>query len=200
MWARNPALYILAFLAAAMFLLAGCERLREDPEPRLDPVQEREEAPEEKEDPETRVDEDEEEIEEYEVVDDPDRELREDPEEVKPEEDELEILRERIHFAFDRSELSGEAQDILQEKARVLQENPELEIVIEGHCDERGTAEYNMALGERRARAAYEYLVLLGVEVDRMSKVSYGEERPLVEGEGEAVWSQNRRAEFRVRD
>ncbi|MFO7727503.1 MAG: OmpA family protein, partial [Desulfonatronovibrio sp.] len=73
-----------------------------------------------------------------------------------------------------------------------------LRLVIEGHCDERGTAEYNLALGERRARAAYEFLILLGVDSDRIQIVSYGEERPLASGSNEAAWAENRRAEVKV--
>lgn len=107
-------------------------------------------------------------------------------------------LQERIHFAFDSYDLSSEAREILREKAELLQKRSDLQMVIEGHCDERGTAEYNLALGERRARAAYEFLVLLGVEADRMSIISYGEERPLVEGSNEEAWAKNRRDEFRV--
>jgi peptidoglycan-associated lipoprotein len=108
-------------------------------------------------------------------------------------------LKTRIHFAFDSSELSRKAQDILKSKAKILKKNPHLKMVIEGHCDERGTDEYNMALGERRARAAYEYLILLGVDADRMNLVSYGEERPLVKGNNEKAWSKNRRNEFKIR-
>jgi len=107
-------------------------------------------------------------------------------------------LRKRIHFAFDSSMLSQKAQDILKAKARILKDHPELRMVIAGHCDERGTDEYNMALGERRARAAYEYLVLLGVDADRVDLVSYGEERPLVEGHNKEAWAKNRRDEFKI--
>ncbi|MEF8823900.1 MAG: peptidoglycan-associated lipoprotein Pal [Desulfohalobiaceae bacterium] len=125
-------------------------------------------------------------------------------EEKKKEEEGLkqeakQALKERIHFAFDSSELSNQAQKILKAKAKVLKKNPELNIVIEGHCDKRGTDEYNMALGERRARAAYEYLILLGVDADRMNLVSYGEERPMVEGDNEEAWTKNRRDEFKIK-
>lgn len=107
-------------------------------------------------------------------------------------------LQERIHFAFDSYDLSSEARETLRKKAELLQKMSDLQMVIEGHCDERGTAEYNLALGERRARAAYEFLVLLGVDADRLSIISYGEERPLVEGSNEEAWAKNRRAEFRA--
>jgi len=107
-------------------------------------------------------------------------------------------LKKRIHFAFDSSRLSPKTQDILKAKAKILKNHPELRMVIAGHCDERGTDEYNIALGERRAMAAYEYLILLGVEADRMDLVSYGEERPLVEGHNEEAWAKNRRDEFKI--
>ncbi|MFP4392258.1 MAG: peptidoglycan-associated lipoprotein Pal [Desulfohalobiaceae bacterium] len=124
---------------------------------------------------------------------------QEDEEKVKElDQDTKQRLQERIHFAFDSYELRSEAREILREKAELLQDKKELEMVIEGHCDDRGTAEYNLALGERRARAAYEFLVLLGVDADRLSIISYGEERPLEEGSNEEAWSKNRRAEFKV--
>jgi len=79
-----------------------------------------------------------------------------------------------------------------------MRSNPDSEISVEGHCDERGTAEYNLALGERRAESAKKYLNALGIESDRIDTISYGEEKPAVEGSGEEVWSQNRRAEFNI--
>lgn len=108
------------------------------------------------------------------------------------------VLRKRIHFDFDSYDLDPEARDLLKKKAKILQNRSGLEMVIEGHCDERGTEEYNLALGERRARAAYEFLILMGVNPDRLRIISYGEEKPLVEGHNEAAWAKNRRAEFRL--
>jgi len=107
-------------------------------------------------------------------------------------------LKKRIHFAFDSYELTPQAKEILKKKAEILLNYPSIKLVIEGHCDERGTEEYNLALGERRARAAYEYLILLGIEADRLSIVSYGEERPLDPSHNEEAWSKNRRDEFRI--
>jgi len=107
-------------------------------------------------------------------------------------------LNERIHFAFDSYELRSEARQTLKDKAEIMDENREIDLVIEGHCDERGTDEYNLALGERRARAAYEFLVLLGIDPDRMNIISYGEERPLDPESNEQAWAKNRRCEFRV--
>lgn len=103
-----------------------------------------------------------------------------------------------IFFAFDSSELTPESRQVLQAKADVLKQFGDLTMVVEGYCDERGTVEYNLALGERRARAAYDYLVILGVAPDRLSIVSFGEENPLDPGQNEQAWAKNRRDQFRV--
>ena len=101
---------------------------------------------------------------------------------------------DRVFFELDRSELSQEARATLDRQAAWLKRYPSVAVTIEGHCDERGTREYNMALGARRANAARAYLVALGIPSGRMQTVSYGAERPAVLGTGESVWSQNRRA------
>ncbi|MGC9325044.1 MAG: peptidoglycan-associated lipoprotein Pal [Desulfomonilia bacterium] len=101
-----------------------------------------------------------------------------------------------IHFDFDKFNLLPEARKILAEKASFLNANPQINIQIEGHCDERGTSEYNLALGERRAKAAQDYLVFLGINPDRLSIISYGEERPLDPAHNEEAWAKNRRAQF----
>lgn len=108
------------------------------------------------------------------------------------------IQADRIYFAFDSNELSQESRQILTEKAALMKANPSIILVIEGHCDERGTNEYNMALGERRARAAKDFLALSGVDASRMQTISYGEERPVCTEKNEACWSKNRRDEFRA--
>lgn len=110
----------------------------------------------------------------------------------------IEDLKTRIHFAFDKSDLTNESRSILKRKSEIMEVYPNLTLVIEGHCDERGTVEYNLALGDRRARAAYEYLKALGVSESRLSIVSFGEEKPLDPGHDESAWSMNRRDEFRV--
>lgn len=102
----------------------------------------------------------------------------------------------KIYFDFDRSELKPEARETLKEQAAWLKAHPEFSVRIEGNCDERGTAEYNIALGERRANAAWKYLNALGVSGNRMATVSFGEERPVDPGHNEAAWSKNRRDEF----
>lgn len=105
-------------------------------------------------------------------------------------------IQDMIFFDFDRSDLREDARQTLQMKAEALRQFPDIRIRIEGHADERGTIEYNLALGERRAEAARAYLVDLGIDSDRMTTISYGEERPQVQGQNEAAWSQNRRDEF----
>ncbi|HEU4463969.1 MAG TPA: peptidoglycan-associated lipoprotein Pal [Gemmatimonadota bacterium] len=105
-------------------------------------------------------------------------------------------IQDMIFFDFDRSDLREDARQTLQVKAEALRQFPDVRIRIEGHADERGTVEYNLALGERRADAARAYLIDLGIDSDRMTTISYGEERPAVEGQNESAWSQNRRDEF----
>lgn len=103
-----------------------------------------------------------------------------------------------IHFAFDRYDLNDDARAYLNELGEWLKKNKNFDVIIEGHCDERGTAEYNLALGERRATAAKNYLVNLGVDAKRLSTISYGEERPLDPRSCEEAWAKNRRARFNV--
>jgi peptidoglycan-associated lipoprotein len=103
-----------------------------------------------------------------------------------------------IHFAFDRSDLDAAAVALLERKLRILEQNPRLAIQIAGHCDERGSDEYNLALGERRAAAAKRFFVEHGVTEGRVTIVSYGEERPLDPGHTDEAWARNRRAEFLV--
>ncbi|WP_291321511.1 peptidoglycan-associated lipoprotein Pal [Desulfonatronospira sp.] len=125
---------------------------------------------------------------------------REKDAEVRLQEAVDEIAANRIHFAFDSYELTGDARSTLQKISEYMKRFEELRLVVEGHTDERGTAEYNLALGERRARAAYEFLVLLGVSSNRLQIISYGQERPLVDESNESAWAQNRRAVFKVLD
>jgi peptidoglycan-associated lipoprotein len=101
---------------------------------------------------------------------------------------------DRVFFELNTSELSQEARQTLDRQAAWLKKFPAVRVTLEGHCDERGTREYNMALGARRANAARSYLVALGIQTARIQTVSYGAERPAVLGTGESVWSQNRRA------
>ena len=103
---------------------------------------------------------------------------------------------QNIHFQFDSAELSSMAKMILKEKADWLKDNYAATVTIEGHCDERGTTEYNLALGERRASAAKAYLVNLGIAASRLNTISYGEERPIDYGKNEEAYRKNRRAQF----
>jgi peptidoglycan-associated lipoprotein len=112
----------------------------------------------------------------------------------------LETIAERVHFEFNRAQITDAAAAVLQRKADVLKRYPEMQIVIEGHCDERGSLEYNQALGMRRAQATLQYLLTLGVSETMFRPVTFGEERPLVPRSDEQSWSQNRRAEFVVRN
>ena len=99
-----------------------------------------------------------------------------------------------VHFGYDSSEISGEARETLQRQAAFAQKYANLTFTIEGHCDERGTREYNLALGERRATSAKQALISLGVSPQRLQTISYGKERPVAVGSSEAAWAQNRRA------
>ena len=142
-----------------------------------------------------------EEMEEYRLQEQKRREAAEaenSSEDKKQKEQAVQELTERIHFAFDSYELRLDARQALKKKAEILDRHSDIDVIIEGHCDERGTDEYNLALGERRARAAYEFMVLLGIDPDRMRIISYGEERPLDPRNNEEAWAKNRRCEFRV--
>jgi len=103
-----------------------------------------------------------------------------------------------IYYEFDQYELTDSAIDQLQQNGNWLLQNPSVKVIIEGHCDERGTEEYNIALGERRANSAREFLIRMGVDPSRMTTVSYGESRPARNEANEIAWSMNRRAHFRV--
>lgn len=104
----------------------------------------------------------------------------------------------RIHFDLDSSTLDTESKRLLEQNAAILQQYPDIRVEVQGHADERGTTDYNLALGMRRAEAVRNQLLQLGVAPSRVTTISYGEERPLAQGTGESVWSRNRRAEFRV--
>ena len=99
-----------------------------------------------------------------------------------------------VYFEFNSFALSADAQDALAVTASWLKTHPEFSLLIEGHCDERGTQQYNLALGDRRANVAKDYIVTLGVPSSRVRTISYGEERPFSTGSGESAWAENRRA------
>ncbi len=104
-----------------------------------------------------------------------------------------------VFFAYDKYALSSQARDILENNAKILNRNKGAKVVIEGHCDERGSNEYNIALGDRRAQTVKKYLLRVGVDGSDISTVSYGEEKPFCEGSGEQCWKKNRRAHFVVK-
>jgi peptidoglycan-associated lipoprotein len=118
------------------------------------------------------------------------KEVIEAPKEVYPLED--------IHFAFDDYSLTDTAKAILDKNAAWMKNNPDSKVLIEGNCDERGTIEYNLALGERRANSAKKYLVNLGVKESQLSTISYGKEKPLDPGHNEEAWAKNRRDHFAI--
>jgi len=111
-----------------------------------------------------------------------------------------ELTLNAIHFDFDKSNLRSDAQQTLAKHATVLQKYPEVNVTIEGHCDERGTIEYNLALGERRAKSARDYLVRYNLAPKQFKIVSFGKERPVDPRHNEAAWAKNRRAEFVVQE
>ncbi len=108
------------------------------------------------------------------------------------------MIAAMIHFDYDKAVLRGDDIGTLDQKVAVLQANPDLRLRISGHCDERGSDEYNLALGNRRATAAKQYLVSHGIDAGRIETISYGEERPLAQGHDEGAWAQNRRDEFEI--
>jgi len=124
--------------------------------------------------------------------------LREQARERKELDDRQQFMNEDIHFEFDRSRLLPEGKKILRRKAKWLRTHHDVSVIVEGHCDERGTNEYNMALGDRRAGSAKSFLVDLGIARGRLRTISYGEERPLDPRHNEEAWAKNRRAHFAI--
>jgi peptidoglycan-associated lipoprotein len=104
-----------------------------------------------------------------------------------------------IHFDYDRYDLRGDAKQVLNDKSAFLQSHPDLNVIVEGHCDDRGSSAYNLALGEKRAKAAAAYLAAMGISAGRMETVSYGKERPLVMGQTEEAFAANRRGHFVIK-
>jgi len=117
---------------------------------------------------------------------------------VPPPAPDMTVMQEDVYFEFDKSSLTAAAQDNLMRKAEWLRQNPDATITIEGNCDERGTNEYNLALGDRRAESAKSFLVDLGINPARISTISYGEERPVDPQHNEEAWAKNRRDHFVV--
>ena len=101
---------------------------------------------------------------------------------------------DRVFFNYDSFELDSDAQELLQDQVAWLKQYSDVSVIIEGHCDERGTREYNLALGEKRAQSVKNYLISLGISSDRVTTISYGKERPAVVGSNDGAWAQNRRS------
>ncbi|MBB5022571.1 peptidoglycan-associated lipoprotein Pal [Desulfurispira natronophila] len=101
-----------------------------------------------------------------------------------------------VHFDFDRSSIRSDARKILDNNVTFMERNPEVKIVIEGHCDERGSSDYNLALGDRRAQSVKDYLVTNGIDASRITTISYGKEKPADPRSNESAWQKNRRGEF----
>ena len=110
--------------------------------------------------------------------------------------DKIRNLQKRVLFAFDSSAVDADNRAIIEANAAFLSANPQVKVTLEGHCDEQGTREYNLALGERRAQAVERVMRVLGVAGNRISTVSYGEEKPIAMGHDESAWRQNRRVEI----
>ena len=109
-----------------------------------------------------------------------------------------EITAGIVYFAFDKFNLSDESKQLLARKAELMKRYPQIKVSVQGNCDDRGTEEYNLALGERRARASSEFLIMSGVAATQMEVISYGKLRPAVQGNNEAAWAKNRRDDFVV--
>lgn len=134
------------------------------------------------------------------VITEPEPEIKPEPEPTPP--PPPPVLKESqfvtVYFDFDKFNLRSDARAALDKNFNLLQEFPNAIIKIEGHCDERGTIEYNLSLGEKRAKAAMDYLLGLGIKPARISIISYGKERPAVQGSNEDAWAKNRRCEFKI--
>lgn len=123
----------------------------------------------------------------------------EEPQEVMEEDVEPVVLAD-VFFDFDKYNIKDRYRDVLAQNADMLMENPDVSLLIEGHCDERGTNEYNLALGEKRAKAVMDFYIAYGIDADRLSMISYGEERPFALGHNEEAWAKNRRAHMVVKE
>jgi peptidoglycan-associated lipoprotein len=185
--------FAIALLLCLVFVAVGCSTKKTDVDPAAQEQEQVEQTEQETADQEAKAkaEAEEERLKAEELA-------RQKKEAQQKKEAKAQFENKKIYFSFDSSELSEEARQTLENKAEWMRSNPDSEISVEGHCDERGTAEYNLALGERRAESAKKYLNALGIESDRIDTISYGEEKPAVEGSGEEVWSQNRRAEFNI--
>jgi peptidoglycan-associated lipoprotein len=165
--------WLILILALLLLLLPACAQKKTVPEEEIEPV--------EKVPPPPPLEEVEEPAEEEEVI------IEEEP-----------IELEDVFFDFDKFSIKDKYKKVLSANADILLAHPEVNLLIEGHCDERGTIEYNLALGEKRAKAVVDFFVAYGIDASRLSMVSYGEERPFAHGGTEQAWAKNRRAHMVV--
>ena len=168
---RTSLLFLMIALIASVMVLNGCPKKQEPATPPPTPI------------------------------DTTKKEVRTEPETPKQPEAKTELREEQlqtVYFDFDKYNLRPDAKSSLDANFALLQQFSNVIIKIEGHCDERGTVEYNLSLGEKRAKSVMDYLTGLGIAASRISIISYGKERPVDAGHDEAAWSKNRRAEFRV--
>ena len=171
-------LVVMGFVGALLFFVTSCAKKQVDVSEGINPAEAKEQAMESQAPKEEVVDE---------------KGLS--PEMVKKI---TEFQNEKIYFDFDKSNLKPESQTILKKKATFLRDNPSYDVLIEGNCDNRGTEEYNLALGERRAASARDFLMALGIASSRIKMISYGELRPADPRNNEAAWAANRRDEFKL--
>jgi peptidoglycan-associated lipoprotein len=177
----------LALILIAVIALAiGCGRKPAIEQPTAEPPEPMQDVPSPPEEPVERVDTGD--------FDEPD--IPEAPPMEGTLDEQIRRSLKTVYFAFDRYDLSEDTLRILKDNASTLAANPSWQVRVDGHCDERGTIEYNLELGAKRARAVMDYLVSLGVPADRLETRSYGEERPEDSGHTESAWAKNRRAEF----
>ncbi|MFW6161059.1 MAG: peptidoglycan-associated lipoprotein Pal [Acidobacteriota bacterium] len=173
--------FSLAFILVFAFFLSCRKKVEEVPPP-----------PQVKEQPKV------EKVEEPPKVEEPELTEEEIFERKTLEEINVEQPLDMIHFDFDKYFIREDAKPVLSANAAWLEKWSSVKILIEGHCDERGTEEYNLALGEKRAKATYDYLVSLGISPDRIKIISYGKSQPLDPGHNEEAWAKNRRAQFTI--
>jgi len=188
---KKLAIFSLAFLLVFSFMISCKKKVEEaPPPPPMEPVQE--EQPVIEEQPVV------EEVEEEPVVEEP--QLTEEEIYLQKSLDEMnaEVPMEMIHFDFDKYFIRDDAKAVLEANAEWLQQFESIQIVIEGHCDERGTEEYNLSLGEKRAKSTIDYLVSLGISADRIKIISYGKSQPIDLEHNEDAWQKNRRAQFKI--
>jgi len=169
---RNTTKWLTTIAAIGAIAMAGCAKKAETPPPA--PEKPKAEAPKQPEKPKAEAP------------------KPEKPKVVRPSQD-------AVYFAFDSAELDATARATLDAWAKYLKQAPDVKVRIEGNCDERGTREYNLALGQRRANSVRDYLTAHGIDASRIETVSYGEERPVCTEHNEACWAQNRRADIRIR-